>query len=165
MTGQEAGLLCLFSAIVGKDQEIYFPNLDPNENLITFSQIAERFLEAKGFEPIAVSSEEEARGRAKEFISNKQWPCYFFASDTSGEKPFEEFFSPSDNVNWDRHFDLGVIKGIVSFGEKEVSNFIKSINEIENKPTWNKSFLVDLIKEYCPTLSHVETGKFLDGKM
>lgn len=165
MTGPEAGLLCLFSAVIGKDQEIYFPKLDPNENLITFSQIAERFLESRGYEPVEVSSEDEARGQAAELIAQNKWPCYFFASDTSGEKPFEEFFSPSDDVIWDRHEDLGVIRGIAGPKEKDVSGFIQSIQAIQAKGTWDKAPLVELIKDYCPTLSHVETGKFLDGKM
>ena len=165
MTGPEAGLLCLFSAVIGQDQEVYFPKLDPNENLITFSQIAERYLAARGYEPVEVSSEDEARGRASELIYKKQWPCYFFASDTSGEKPFEEFFSPSDDVDWDRHEDLGVIKGIAGPNEKDISKFIVAIKEIEAISLWDKAPLVELIKDYCPTLSHVETGKFLDGKM
>ena len=165
MTGQEAGLLCLFSAFMGNDQEIYFPKLDPTENLITFSQIAERFLENKGFEPVVVNNEDEARDRAKELISNKQWPCYFFSSDTSGEKPFEEFYSPSDDVNWERHFDLGVINGIAGTSEKQISEFINKIKMIEKKGKWDKRVLVDLIKDYCSTLNHIDTGKFLDGKM
>jgi len=165
MTGSEAGLLCLFSAIIGKDQEIYFPKLNPAENLITFSQIAERFLEAKGYEPVEVSSEDEARGRAGELISKKKWPCYFFSSDTSGEKPFEEFFSPSDDVNWDRHEDLAVINGIAVTDEKDINNFIQEVKKIELKGYWDKAPLVEIIQKYCPTLTHIETGKFLDGKM
>lgn len=165
MTGPEAGLLCLFSAVIGKDQEVYFPKLDASENLITFSQIAERFLKDRGFEPVRMDSEDEARDRAEELIAQKKWPCYFFASDTSGEKPFEEFYSPSDNVDWERHEDLGVIKGIAGPDEKDVSTFIQAIKTIEATGTWDKAPLVDLIKDYCPTLTHVETGKSLDGKM
>lgn len=165
MTGPEAGILCLFSAFIGKDQEIYFPNLDSNENLITFSQIAERFLQARGFEPVQVADEDEARGRAEELIIKKKWPCYFFSSDTSGEKPFEEFYSTTDEVNWERHKDLGVINEIAGICEKEVHKFIESIITIENSGNWDKSRLVELIKEYCPTLSHIDTGKSLDGKM
>lgn len=165
MSGQEAGLLCLFSAAIGKDQEIYFPNLDPAENLITFSQIAERYLASKGFEAVEMSSEDEARELAEEMIAQKKWPCYFFNSDTSGEKPFEEFFSTSDDVNWDRHQDLGVINGIVNTTEKPMSEFIDKVKRIIENRAWDKEQLVELIKIYCPTLQHVETGKFLDGKM
>lgn len=165
MTGPEAGILCLFSAFVGNNNEIYFPKLDPNENLITFSQIAERFLEAHGFKPEIVASEEEARQRVNELITQKKWPCYFFASDTTGEKPFEEFFSPCDNVDWLRHKDLGVIKNIDGSDEKDIGVFIQSVKNIEAKDTWDKEELVELIKIFCPTLSHLDTGKFLDGKM
>ena len=165
MTGEEAGLLCLFSAVLGQDQEIYFPDLNPDEFLITFSQIAERYLEVRGFEPVLVYSEEEARERASSLISNKKWPCYFFSSDTSGEKPFEEFFSSDDKVNWDRHNDLGVINGISTEEDNKVLDFINHINQIEEKGNWDKTQLIELIKYYCPTLSHIDTGKFLDGKM
>ena len=165
MTGPEAGLLCLFSAIIGNDNEIYFPKMSPEENLIAFNQIAERMLESRGYEPVEMTSEAEARERAGELIANKKWPCYFTTSDTSGEKPIEEFFSPNDDVIWDRHCDLGVIKGIAGTKEKDVNYFIQSIQALEEAGTWSKANLVKLIKEYCPTLSHIETGKFLDGKM
>ncbi len=165
MTGTEAGLLCLFSGLLGKDNEIYFPKLDPNEHLITFSDIAERFLKQNGFEPVRMESENEARSRAEELIAQRKWPCYFFASDTSGEKPFEEFYSPSDNVNWERHHDLGVIQGIASDAELNVSSFIHSVKELEASGAWDKRALASLIKQYCPSLAHVDTGKFLDGKM
>lgn len=165
MTGPEAGLLCLFSAMLGNDQEIYFPKLDPNENLITFSQIAERYLESQGYEPVEVSSEDEARGKAAEMIAQKKWPCLFFPSDTSGEKPFEEFFSSKDDVDWDRYDDLGVIRGIATKDEPEVAKFIQEIETLATAGIWDKAPLVELIKEYCVTLKHVDTGKFLDGKM
>ena len=165
MTGQEAGLLCLFSAVLGNDDEIYFPKLNPEENLITFSQIAERYLESKGYEPVVVDSEDEARARTEELIPRGKWPCYFFSSDTSGEKPFEEFYSPKDNVDWDRHHDLGVIRGIAPEGGKNIADFIAAVLKLEASGAWTKPQLVDLIKDYCPTLAHVETGKFLDGKM
>ncbi|WP_417319137.1 UDP-N-acetylglucosamine 4,6-dehydratase [Emcibacter sp.] len=165
MTGPEAGLLCLFSAVLGNDDEIYFPNLNPEENLITFSQIAERYLEQKGYEPVRVDSEDEARARTEELIPQGKWPCYFFESDTSGEKPFEEFYSAKDNVDWDRHHDLGVIRGISPESGKDVAQFISAIENLAASGDWSKSQLVSLIKDYCPTLAHVETGKYLDGKM
>ena len=84
---------------------------------------------------------------------------------TSGEKPFEEFFSPSDDVNWDRHEDLAVINGIAVTDEKDINNFIQEVKKIELKGYWDKAPLVEIIQKYCPTLTHIETGKFLDGKM
>lgn len=165
MTGQEAGLLCLFSAILGNDDEIYFPKLNPDVDLITFSQIALHFLEHNGYEAVQMDSEEEARAKVEELIPQKKWPCFFFASDTSGEKPFEEFYSASDNVDWNHYEDLGVIQGIAGQGENDIAAFIHTIREMESSLNWDKVVLVELIKQYCPSLSHVDTGKSLDGKM
>ena len=59
---------------------------------------------------MSAQTEHEARDRAAELIASKRWPCYFFKSDTSGEKDFEEFFTESEILDMDRFINLGVIK-------------------------------------------------------
>jgi FlaA1/EpsC-like NDP-sugar epimerase len=92
VTPQESGELCMLSGLLGENRDIFFPKLSEKLHLIKFSDIARRYLSHHGFHAYECASESEARRRSLELIENKQWPCYFFNSDTTGEKDFEEFF-------------------------------------------------------------------------
>ncbi len=167
VTGAEAGRLCLASIALGGSREIFFPRLDPDIDLLTFAQIAVRLLEANGYTPALVESEDEARGRAAELIAARHWPCYFFASDTSGEKPFEEFHAPADNIDWDRFTDLGVIRR--SAPDRTVTAradaFVAYVEALRTNGAWTKAELTSAIKTACPELDHVDTGRTLDNRM
>jgi len=91
VTPQESGELCLLSGLLGNNRDIFFPKLSEKLHLITFSEIAVHYLRERGYEPYECGSEDEARDRAEELIANKQWPCYFFKSDTTGEKDLKSF--------------------------------------------------------------------------
>jgi FlaA1/EpsC-like NDP-sugar epimerase len=167
VTGPESGLLCLSSLVLGSHREIFFPKLEAELSLLSFSDIALRFLESAGYEPVMVSSEDEARGRAAELIDQRKWPCYFFASDTSGEKPFEEFYSGEDDVDWNRFADLGVIRA-PSLNDTEkarTQQFLDIVVAARGRGHWQKEELVEAIASACPDLAHVSTGRFLDNKM
>ena len=58
---QEAGELCLLSGLFGKNRETFFPKLSQELDLLTFSDIAVRFLNAQGYEPVLCKTEAEAR--------------------------------------------------------------------------------------------------------
>ncbi|MDE2184683.1 MAG: polysaccharide biosynthesis protein [Alphaproteobacteria bacterium] len=167
MTGEESGLLCLCSLALGRSREIFFPKLDAEMSLLTFSAIAVRFLESEGYEPVEVSSEEEARAKAIELIPRRKWPCYFFGSDTSGEKPFEEFCSNDDAVDWSRFEDIGVITAppLTASQEARLDGFLSIVTRAIDRGNWTKAELVRAICDACPDLSHVDTGKYLDDKM
>lgn len=167
VTGEESGMLCLAATFLGRDGEIYFPKLDSGTDLLTFSEIASRFLEMSGYEPVEVDTEEEARHNASKMIELGKWPCYFFDSDTTGEKPFEEFCSPEDIVDWDAFRDIGVITAtrLPTKISERAEHFIESVMELRSRGTWKKRELVELIVEACPELEHVDTGKYLDEKM
>ena len=167
VTGSEAGKLCLAASVLGFERNIFFPKLDPNEHLLTFSEIASRFLIGQGFEPVVMSSEEEARSRVSELVPKMKWPVFYFESDTSGEKPFEEFYSEDDDVDWARFKDIGVIK-TPSLPRPEcerLKNFLDRVCELRAEGHWSKEELTALLRQACPTLEHVDTGKSLDSKM
>ncbi len=134
-------------------------------NLIRFSDIAVRYLNALGFEPFECASEDEARDRAAELIARKQWPCYFFASDTTGEKDFEEFFTQAEVLDMERFANLGIIKNKALFDASLLEHFTKTIATLRQHPTWPKAALVDLFNTMIPGFAHKETGKYLDGRM
>jgi FlaA1/EpsC-like NDP-sugar epimerase len=167
LTGEESGLLCLLSASLGRERDIFFPKLDVGLDLLTFSEIAKRFLGVSGYEAVETASEEEARARAEELIPAHKWPCYFFDSDTSGEKPFEEFYAQDDKVDWSRFSDVGVIEtpALTAVDRAHVETFLASIARMRDKRDWNKQELVEAITAACPDLRHIDTGKFLDNKM
>ena len=165
VTPQESGELCLMSCILGKNRDIFFPKLSEELHLTTFSDIAERFIENLGYEPYHCSTEEEARDRSDELIASKRWPCYFFKSDTTGEKDFEEFFTDKENLDMDRFKNLGVIKNEINFSSDMLDNFIEVINDLRAQKVWRKTPIVELFNKMIPDFDHKETGKYLDGRM
>lgn len=166
VTGEEAGLLCLTSIALGNKREIFFPRLDATSDLLSFADIAVRFLEAHGFTPEVVASEDEARSRSAELIAQRRWPCHFFASDTSGEKPCEAFYAPDDEIEW-RFDDIGVIRRapLDKATVVRARAFVATIEALRAAGHWSKLALVEAIKTACPDLDHIDTGRTLDNRM
>lgn len=164
ITPVESGELCLLSTILGKNKELFFPKLNENLHMITFSEIAMKFLEYLGYEPYICNTEDEARELAKTLPESGKWPCYFFISDTTGEKDFEEFYTDDEEIDWDRFEDIGVIKSKLDIDYEKLDYFLKRIdNLIENG--WQKVDLIELFNYMLPNFAHKETGKYLDQKM
>jgi len=165
VTPQESGELCLLSGLLGNNRDIFFPKLSEKLHLITFSEIAVRYLRERGYEPYECESENEARDRAEELIANKQWPCYFFKSDTTGEKDFEEFFTDNEDLEMERFETVGVIKNQPDFDESKLDDFMDGIEALRGKGTWTKDDIVKLYFGLLPEFAHKETGKYLDQRM
>ena len=165
VTPQESGELCLLSGLLGENRDIFFPKLSEKLHLITFSEIAVRYLRERGYEPYECESEDEARDRAEELIANKQWPCYFFKSDTTGEKDFEEFFTDNEDLDMERFETVGVIKNQPDFDEAKLDDFMSGIEALRKKGTWTKDDIVKLYFGLLPEFAHKETGKYLDQRM
>ena len=165
VTPQESGELCLSSCLLGENRDIFFPKLSEQLDLTKFSDIAVRYLHQLGFEPYECASEDEARDRAGELIARKQWPVYFFASDTTGEKDFEEFYTGAETLDMDRFDSIGVIKNEPEYDEAKLEHFLTTIERLRAQPTWDKPELVELFNFMIPEFQHKETGKYLDGRM
>ncbi|MGD8203030.1 UDP-N-acetylglucosamine 4,6-dehydratase [Pantoea sp. FN0305] len=165
VTPQESGELCLMSCIFGENRDIFFPKLNENEHLITFSEIAQKYLQRQGFQPLICDTEDEARGAMSEAISNKKWPCFFTGSDTTGEKTYEEFFTEKEQVDNNKYETMGVIKNDLFYDEEKLKVFEKEILKMQENKNWNKDDIVKLFNYMIPDFSHKETGKYLDSKM
>ena len=165
VTPQESGELCLLAGLLGENRDIFFPKLSEKLHLTTFSEIAVRYLRERGYEPYECESEDEARDRAEELIANMQWPCYFFNSDTTGEKDFEEFFTDNEDLNMERFETVGVIKNQPDFDEAKLDDFMDGIEALRKKGTWTKDDIVKLYFGLLPEFAHKETGKYLDQRM
>lgn len=165
VTPQESGELCLMSCIFGENRDIFFPKLSENLHLISFADIAIKYLNQKGYEPVLCSSEDEARELAKTLPEQSKWPCLFTGSDTTGEKDFEEFFTDNEVLDMQRFNNLGVIKNEAIFEPTLLSEFETSIQAMRDRRAWDKQSIVDLFFKMIPDFGHKETGKYLDGKM
>ena len=165
VTSKESGELCLLSGLLGQNRDIFFPKLSEKLNLITFSEIASRYLIERGYEPYICNSEKEARDRFNELVVNNQWCCHFFESDTTGEKDFEEFYTEKEDIDMFRFQTVGIIKNQPNFNDSKLEEFTSMIKVLRNKGHWTKD---DILKSYLkllPDFAHKETGKYLDQKM
>ncbi len=165
VTPQESGELCLMSCIFGENRDIFFPKLSENLHLITFSEIAVKYLNNLGYEPYLCKDEEEARSLAKTLPSQGKWPCLFTPSDTTGEKDFEEFFTDKEVLDMNKFDNLGIIKNEAIYDEKLLNEFEKNIKKFKENLSWTKE---DIVKEFfklIPDFGHKEIGKYLDSKM
>ncbi|EGR0532194.1 UDP-N-acetylglucosamine 4,6-dehydratase [Vibrio parahaemolyticus] len=165
VTPQESGELCLMSCIFGENRDIFFPKLSEALHLISFADIAVKYLEQLGFEPHLCETEEEARQLAHTLPEQGKWPCLFTASDTTGEKDFEEFFTDKEELDMSRFENLGIIKNEPLYEQELLTLFESSISEMKGERAWTKEQIVKLFFTMIPDFGHKETGKYLDSKM
>lgn len=165
VTPQESGELCLMSCIFGENRDIFFPKLSEALHLISFADIAVKYLEQRGYEPYLCDSEDEARELAKTLPAQGKWPCLFTSSDTTGEKDFEEFFTDNETLDMARFENLGVIKNEPVYQQALLELFEQQIADYKNEKAWAKEQIVELFHKMIPGFGHKETGKYLDSKM
>jgi hypothetical protein len=153
------------SCIFGDNRDIFFPKLSEDLHLISFADIAVKYLKNLGYEPYLCKDEDEARNLVASLPKEGKWPCLFTSSDTTGEKDFEEFFTDNEMLDMERFKNLGVIKNEPIYDEIKLNSFEKIIKEFKLNLSWEKE---DIVKEFfkmIPDFGHKETGKYLDGKM
>lgn len=161
----ESGQICMLACLLGKNREIFFPKLG-EEQMMTFSSIADKFLSELGYEVVYCQSEEEARKMAAELLedSNK-YPVYYFKSDTTGEKSFEEFYVPGEHLDMERFNALGVIDSVQPRPLDELNDFLAKLTDILADQSTTKAEIVSVMQNYLPNFVHEEKGKNLDQKM
>jgi len=155
----------MLACILGQNREIFFPKLGA-EQMMTFSSIADRFLHSLGYEVKQCASEEEARRFAAEMpVDSKVYPVYYFASDTTGEKGFEEFYVKGEKINPERFGSLGVIEDLKARRMEELDTFLERLQAVLNDQKTEKEDIVGTMKAFIPNFEHMEKGKNLDQKM
>ncbi|RYU42408.1 NAD-dependent epimerase/dehydratase family protein [Aliivibrio finisterrensis] len=165
VTPQESGELCLMSCIFGENRDIFFPKLSEALHLISFADIAVKYLKQIGYEPHLCESEDEARELAKTLPAQGKWPCLFTSSDTTGEKDFEEFFTDKETLDMTRFDNLGIIKNDPLYQQELLELFEQKIGKMKSGRQWTKEEIVQLFFTMIPDFGHKETGKYLDSKM
>ena len=186
----ESGELCLMASVLGESGDIVFPKLDETRDMIPFEQVAVDLLHALGLEPDVCTSEDEAREKMRKIVGSRQsaigsgektanransandegfrtssWPVYFFESDTSGEKTFEEFFTPGEVLDMDKFVNLGVVKNAKRRDLAEIDGIFGELRTLFDSKEVSKAKVVEVLKDYLPNFEHIETGKGLDQKM
>ena len=123
------------------------------------------YLQSLDYEPVLCHSEEEARRRCVDLIPKRKWPVYFFSSDTTGEKGYEEFFMKNEKLDLNTYIGLGIVKSNIDFNEYDLDSFTNKICCMRKNVNWSKEELLELFHNLIPDFMHVEKGKFLDDKM
>lgn len=165
VTPKESGELCLMSCIFGENRDIFFPKLSHSLHLISFADIAVKYLKERGYDPYLCTSEQEARELVHTLPDQGRWPCYFTTSDTTGEKDFEEFYTSEETLDMKRFANLGIIKNELKVKEEELQLFENEISTMRTNKEWSKEELVKLFFKMIPDFGHQEKGKYLDSKM
>lgn len=133
--------------------------------MMTFDEIGNELLKAHGYEILECSSDEEAINKAESLKKGcNQYPVHYAPSDTSGEKPFEEFMTDTESADLNRFLSLGVITGKQIPDKEKVNKLFDDLNKAFERET-TKEQIVGILKSYLPNFEHIETGKSLDSKM
>ena len=165
ITPKEAGELCLMSCLFGENRDIFFPKMTKDLHLVSFADIAVKYLRAIGYEPFICTDEEESREFANTLPQKNYWPCFFTVSDTTGEKDFEEFYSYDEKIELNKFAGIGVIRNDSFFDHSKINIFSEKIFQYKKDKNWTRQQLIDLFNYMVPEFRHKETGKFLDAKM
>jgi FlaA1/EpsC-like NDP-sugar epimerase len=162
---QESGQLCMLACMLGESGDIFFPKLEETQ-MKKFSDIAIDFLNEYGLKPDYCKTEKEAKQKAEQLTENiVQYPVYFFASDTSGEKHYEEFYTEQEDLDINCFIQLGVVKNAQKKSISQIESMFEKLNKLFNQDKITKSKIVQIIGDYIPNFEHIETGKSLDQKM
>lgn len=162
---EESGQICMLACMLGNSGEIFFPKLG-EEQMMTFSSICDKFLSLQGYKIKYCQSEEEARKFAAEMPADSDtYPVYYFRSDTTGEKDFEEFFIPGEKLNMDKFSSLGVIEEYPCKTIEEIDHYFSKLQQLFTQPDFTKADVVTLLKDFVPNFEHEEKGRNLDQKM
>jgi len=161
---EESGQICMLACILGASGEIYFPKLKEDQ-MVNFKHITLDFFKEMAISVEECNSEDEAKKKAAMMSIEDSHPVYFFTSDTSGEKLYEEFYTSTDDLDMDKYHGMGVIKNAVKSGKSQVENCISELKTLMTSEGYDKSAIVALMKKHLPDFEHIETGKGLDQKM
>jgi FlaA1/EpsC-like NDP-sugar epimerase len=163
---QESGELCMIASVLGESGDIIFPKLDEKRDMITFDAIALDLLKYIGMEADVCRTEEEAR-RKMLLLNDKstRYPVYFFETDTSGEKPYEEFFTEKEALDIDKFSNLGVIKNSLKRDFREIDHIFERLRSLFASDNVTKAGIVEILRTWLPNFDHIEKGKGLDSKM
>lgn len=162
---EESGQICMLACMLGENRNIFFPKLKEAQ-MMTFDEMGTKLLEEYGYEVLPCNSDEEAIEKAEALKQgSKQYPVHYAASDTSGEKAYEEFYTETEEINLQRYLALGVIVDKKIPDKKRIKDLFEALEGVFMKKNTTKAEVVSALKDYLLDFHHIETGKSLDSKM
>jgi len=162
---EESGQICMLACILGDNRAVFFPRLKEAQ-MMTFDAIGTELLKAFGYEVLECSSDEEAILKAEDLKKGSRlYPVHYSVSDTSGEKPFEEFVTEDETADLNRFESLGVIRGKTIPDKGRIEKLFRDLDAAFSSRETTKEEIVRIMKEYLPNFEHIETGRSLDSKM
>ena len=162
---EESGQICMLSCMLGENRAIFFPKLEEAQ-MMTFDAIATALIEEHGFTVEQCASDQEAIEKAVALKNGStSYPVHYSVSDTSGEKPFEEFVTDTETADMQRFSSLGVITGKEIPDKAKVDDLCSRLSSAFEAEKTTKEEIVSILKDYLPNFEHIETGKSLDSKM
>lgn len=163
---EESGQICMLSCMLGNNREIFFPKLK-DAQMMSFDTIAEAFIKDHGYEIEYCNSDAEAIEKSLQLKNGGHtYPVHFSKSDTSGEKPYEEFFTEEEATDQNRFSSLGVITDKQMPDKIKVTDLVNKLSTaFDEQSNLSKEDVVRIIGDYLPEFKHIETGKSLDEKM
>lgn len=161
----ESGEICMLACMLGRSGEIFFPKLR-KEQVKTFSSIATDLLQTLGYRVVECGSEQEAIERAVGLTdADRDYPVYYSASNTTGEKPYEEFFTDQETTDMTRYEALGVVTGVEPRPMAEIDALFEELTAAFCKVDTTKAEIVLIMKRFLKNFDHQEKGLNLDSKM
>ena len=161
---KESGEICLLTCVLGNSGDIYFPKLNEDQ-LVNFKEITEDFFKYLNKEIKICKDEEEAKAAALNISENAPYPIYFFKTDTSGEKLYEEFYTSEDQINLKKFNSIGIITNSIKPSFSDVDSIILEIENLFKRESYEKEDIIKVMNRLLPDFNHIETGKTLDQKM
>lgn len=168
----ESGELCLFASVMAESGDIVYPKLDPEKDMISFDSFLPDMLAQMGYGIRRCSCADDAKMAMKGWeddpdliAEERDYPCEFFGSDTSGEKAYEEFYTDADVKDETTFINLGTVKNAKKRPVEEVESIFSSLRTVFSRAGSTKSDVVAVLKDYLPNFQHIERGKSLDYRM
>ncbi len=167
---KESGQLCLLAGMLGKNDHIAIPNLDPAVNLVSLQDVLEEFLAENGFEPVYLTDEAKAKTSVHELSGQKKWPVLLTPLDTVGEKPYEEFLGGKEQALEGQMGSLSEVPYLPA-PDVEVIAFRDWLRHLLGPDATSDMFTLDLIKAKIGSLepafldTHVLAKNNLDERV
>jgi len=161
---EESGQICMCACILGESGDIFFPKLT-EESMVNFADIVKPFLKEIGYDVKSCNSEEEAKDLIQKEIGKGYYPVYFFNSNTSGEKLYEEFYTDEEELDLNKCINLGIVKNGKRRKFAELEGIVTELRKFMDSESIDKKDIVALLFKMLPNFHHIETGLGLDQKM
>ena len=112
-----------------------------------------------------VNTENEARDQIREYLKNKEWPCFEFKTDTTGEKLNEKFVAENEIVKKTSFIDINCIQMDEADSSLKIDKIVNSYRLLEKDSNLDlfkiKNFILNIVKNF----EHKDSSKNLEQKM